>query len=363
VVKELIPYTYTSVTTPPVYFDTAAIWGLGIVGTDPITFAPIWGQVIIVPAQHTLITPAETHIEQGTAYSNVTSELFITPDNVQTTSLESVGFHSAPVTTTDYNVIYPIYITSIFKKGYMSNKVLKIDGSTVYNGYTNMNGFVSVVPSIDKLYKVDVDNSTMYKNGSAIDIRYMKVTSSNDIVFIDDNDTSYSTKVDGVSNNDITSEFITSMSWGLFNGTIKVFNEERGIICDTLLPFVGSTTTSNIGSCNAKFAEIYAVDISATTVTGDNLIGQTQKWHNVSRSAGINYPNETGSPLMICMYCFKSSGDANGYIYVDGSVIVLSSIGDNRWRALTTLVPVGSTYRIEFPQGYSTYYVSELKNV
>jgi hypothetical protein len=242
----------------------------------PTYFPP---QTITMNGEVYIIQQGYWGVVYHTESYEVVSYCYITPDNVQTTSGGSVLFTTGNTVTTTVNDLTHRTITATIKEYFpisnVSNKSLSIGGVSVVNKYTNMNSFVGAVTDKDTLFKIDTDNSTLYEYGVVKDFRYISVSSANVLTFIDENDNAFTTNVDGVSNSSLTTEFLPNMSWGLYNGTIKVFDEERGIICDTLLPFVSNgATTSNIGSAVSKFAEIHTVEIHATDIYSTGTSGQ-----------------------------------------------------------------------------------------
>ena len=92
-----------------------------------------------------------------------------------------------------------------------------------------------------------------------------------------------------------------------------------------------------------------------TQATAATSVGQSQSWTNVTanRTAGIAYTNSTGKPIMVAVSVIAYTGTPAYQCYVGGVKIMESSMPYDK-NTSSFLVPPGSTYQVDCPNGYAT---------
>ena len=136
-----------------------------------------------------------------------------------------------------------------------------------------------------------------------------------------------------------------------FNGAVLLGNANTVTACNTA---VEGTMRYNYATHQVQFC-----NGSAWTAVGGVGLGINQAWNDVtaSRAIGVNYTNNTASPIALSIFCWAPT--ANGYggdmfVLVDGKWgDDVHSVNADGHLTIHTIVPSGSTYSL---QGVSAMY-------
>ncbi len=196
-------------------------------------------------------TPADDHILIVQNYKYV--DLY---DDV----ISIVGDNSAIFTTSNSGDFMTITIKKVIQLNKYSAKTATINNVSVPKTYVGINNFYNMLPANDVVYKINTTSSTLYYKGALATVSYVKKTSSN-ISFFFSNNSSITYLCDGTTQG--TTEYVDQIGWGDIYGTIQIMAEEKGVVCDILLPFKPTTgsTTSVIGSSASPFSKIYGIEV------------------------------------------------------------------------------------------------------
>ena len=126
--------------------------------------------------------------------------------------------------------------------------------------------------------------------------------------------------------------------------TLGTIDESTGSFTPTGLPAIATQAEAETGTNNTKMM----TPLRSKQSIDKNSLGWGQTWQNVtaSRANTTNYVNNTGKPIMVNIQ-FNQTASVGASLLVD-SVTVSQASQQNiaTGSALSTIVPNGSTYRL-----------------
>ena len=125
------------------------------------------------------------------------------------------------------------------------------------------------------------------------------------------------------------------------NGGTSVATDTSG----TLNIVTGSGSGANAITIDASQNVTVAGTLTgSSSITGTNLIGQSQTWQTVTRASGTTYTNTTGRPIMLSV-AQSTAGISTFTVTINGSALpALFASPSGTFGGFTIIIPVGATY-------------------